>query len=246
MATALHLAYRDRLARIRARTTALALTVPSEDLSTWLDVVVPVVLDGQRAAVAETDAYMSLEAGIATGTSTDPWDLDPDRLIGVAARRGTPLEDVYGRNLRSTAGTLTTRISREVATDVQLAARSTAWVHTNADPRITGYRRVLGTGPNCGLCIAASTRRYGREDLQPVHAHCGCSVEPIYGQPPGRLVIDRSRLDDLYAEVGSTRASALGRFRADPNDLPGSVDPSRVPDVIVVDTPELGPTLTAA
>lgn len=244
MATRLHLTYRDRVARVRARTTRLALAAPSDDIGEWLAAVVPLVLDGQRTVVAETDAYLSLEAGLATGTSTDPWGIDAERLIGAAARRGTLLEDVYGRNLHSDAGTLAARVTREVATDMQLAARSAAWIHTTADPRIVGYRRTLGTGPNCGLCIAASTRRYGREDLQPIHAHCGCSVEPIYGTAPADMVIDRARLEDLYNQVGSTSAAQLSRYRS--SDLPATVDPSRVPEVTVVDTPELGPTLTAA
>ena len=250
MSTRLHLAYRRRLELVRTNTTARVLAVDAADLDGWLAQVVPLVLDGQRQAVAETDAYLSLEAGLATGTSTEPWGLDPEPLIGVRARRGAPLEDVYARNLRASVGTLRNRLEREVATDIQLAQRNAAWVHTNGDPRIVGYRRVLDTSrENCGLCIAASTRRYRRSDLQPIHSHCGCTVQPIYSTEnlPDGVVIDRERLDALYAQVGgATDAATLSRFRANPADLPPTVDPSKLPEVAVVDTPELGPTLIAA
>ena len=231
MPTPLHEAWRDRFSRVRARTTALVVAAYTADVDEFIGTVVPVVLDAQRTIVSDTDAYLSLEAGLATGTSTDPWGVDPEMLIGAKAR-GVALEDVYARNLRATVGTFEGRMAREVATDMQLAARSTAWVHTAGDPRIVGYRRVLGPGKNCGLCVAASTRRYKRADLNPIHAHCGCSVQPEYRAAPAPDV-DQKFLDRLYARAGSTRTKDLSRIKL--SDA-----------VTVVDTPELGPTLTAA
>lgn len=71
-----------------------------------------------------------------------------------------------------------------VLTDLQLAHTHTAreYIRRAAQappgPRgtIVGFRRVLSNRPNhCALCILASTQRYHREDLLPIHP--GCVVE---------------------------------------------------------------------
>jgi hypothetical protein len=59
-----------------------------------------------------------------------------------------------------------------------------------------GYRRVLEGAYSCGLCILASTQRYHKQDLMPVHPGCDCSVAPIIGtQDPGRTINDQMVLD---------------------------------------------------
>lgn len=248
MATRLHLAHRRALDRIRLNTQARVLAAPRTDLDTFLDLVVPSVLSGQSAAVAETDAYLSLQAGLATNSTTEPLGLDPDRLIGAAARRGVTLEEVYGRNFNAQLPNLAQRLTREVATDITLAQRGASFVHTNADNRVLRYRRVLRSpGPNCALCVVASTRIYKRGDLLPIHDHCRCTVEPTYvALQPGQVAFNRDGLDDLYAQAGSTSGRALSRIQLDPNDLPPGVDPAALPAEVRVITSRLGPTLVAA
>lgn len=238
--TRLHLAYRSQLARITAATTGAVLGTDPSDPEAWVAAAVPTVLAGQRTAVRATDAYMALEAGLATGTSTRAWGIDPGRVVGARARNGRALEDVYGANLRSGYGTLRFRVSREVGTDITLAQRRAAWMHTSADPRIVGYRRTLGGGPNCPLCVAASTRTYKSESLQPIHDHCGCSVAPIYGTADAP-VVDGPFLEDLY----SSEPGFVDQRRIAPGEVPEGVDPAAVRAVEVVDT-DLGPTLRAA
>lgn len=193
---------------------------------------VPLVLAAQTTTVAQTDAYLSMEAGLATGTSTEPWGLNAAALIGVHARRGDFLEDVYARNHRATEGSFQERMAREVGTDVTLAERSATFVHTEGDTRITGYRRVA-SGAACALCAVAATQRYSRGDLRPIHHGCSCTTAPIYGSGTGWRKPNRATLNVLYERAGGTDYQSLRRITADDET------------VEVVDS-VLGPTLVPA
>lgn len=243
--TALQRRYGDRLLRLRGNTLARVLAADTANTASFVDTVVPLVLASQEATVAQADAYLSAEAGLATGSSTAPWRLDAASLIGARARRGDFLEDVYGRNHRAAASTFLERMTREVNTDVTLADRGATYVHTAGDTRITGYRRVLSPGKNCGLCVAASSRLYHRSELRPIHQHCGCTTQAIYGNADNWQRPDNTALIELYRKAGGTDAKALGRLKINPADLPSGVDAATLPAVEVVDT-TLGPTLVAA
>lgn len=233
--TRLQTTYRQRLARIRARTTALVTTADTSSTKAFVARVVPLVLAAQETTVAQADAYLSTEAGLATGTSTEPWGLDAGRLIGVVARRGDWLEDVYARNHRASEGSFAERMAREVNTDITLADRSATFVHTEGDSRIVGYRRIA-SGTACGLCVVAATRRYRKGDLRPLHHACGCTTAPIYRNDPSWRKPDKAALNALYQRAGGGDARSLSRIRV--------ADPS-LPEVLVVDS-TLGPTLVAA
>jgi hypothetical protein len=234
--TRLQTAYRRRLDQLRTRTLALVTAADSSSTTDFVARVVPLVLAAQESTVSAADAYMSMEAGLATGTSTEPWALDPAELIGVRARRGDFLEDVYGRNHQSIASSFAERMAREVNTDITLADRAAAYVHTEGDTRISGYRRVLSAGKkNCGLCVVASDRLYHKSDLRPIHAHCGCTTQAIYdGAVEGWAKPSPALIRDIYERAGSTSSHSLTRIRA--RDLP---------EVKVIDS-DLGPTLVAA
>jgi hypothetical protein len=234
--TRLQSAYRQRLERIRTRTLRLVTSADTPNTTAFVQRVVPLVLASQEATVAAADAYLSAEAGLATGSSTEPWALDPSKLIGVKARRGDFLEDVYGRNHRADASSFAERMAREVNTDITLADRGATYVHTEGDSRISGYRRVLSTGKkNCPLCVVASDRLYHKSDLRPIHEHCGCTTQPIYnGNAKGWTKPSKALINDLYERAGSTSAHSLTRIRV--RDLP---------EVRIVDS-DLGPTLIAA
>ena len=234
--TRLQRSHRSRLDRLRARTVAAVVAANTASTSRFVSTVVPVVLASQRATVAETDAYMSAEAGHATNSSTDPWGIDPNALIGVDARRGDFLEDVYGRNHVAEAATFAVRMAREVNTDITLADRAVSYVHTEGDERITGYRRTLSAGKNCGLCVAAATRRYGKSDLAPIHSHCKCGTQPIYAPVANWTKPNKAHLNSLYQRAGGTDYESLRRIQVAESDLP---------DVLVVDS-KLGPTLVRA
>lgn len=231
--TALHRGYQQRLTRIRTGTLARVLAAPKANTNVFVGAVIPIVLAAQEATVAQADAYLSLEAGTATRSSTQPWRLNPAMLIGVRARRGDFLEDVYARNLRTAESSFVERMTREVNTDITLAERGATFVHTAGDERITGYRRVLGPGKNCGLCVVASGQRYSKSDLRPIHRTCHCTTQPTYGDAGGFARPDRATLRALYEQAGSTSGSSLRRIAAPQADLP---------TVEIAET-DLGPTL---
>lgn len=62
---------------------------------------------------------------------------------------------------------------REVAEgDMQLAYSHSAQAAMQGLPeqqRPTGWRRVLQGSENCAMCVLASTQRYHREELNPIH-----------------------------------------------------------------------------
>lgn len=263
--------YQQQLRRIRRQSTLQILALWAQaNPETFPTEVVPTILAMQRQGVTLTDAYLSLTIGATTGTTTAPAGLDPDAYIGRHARRGVFVEEVYGRPWRQftnaaqaatgrrvdpstlvemflgrhpAARAATARLEQTIATDLQLAARYAQTARMTADTRVSGYRRVLGPGKNCGLCIAASTRRYHVEDLQPIHPHCNCAVEPVtHDVPAGAQVIDRERLAAVNERIASddyTR-SAYGRLRIDAAQLPTSIPPADLAPVEVIDNhPEI-------
>jgi len=103
-------------------------------------------------------------------------------------------------------------------TDVALAARAQDQKVLSVTPLAVGYRRVihpeLTAGGTCGLCIAASDRRYHKAELMPLHARCACTVAPIMrgGADPGNS-LNNLDLGDLYEAAGSTSAAELKRTK---------------------------------
>ncbi len=234
--TRLQRAHRRRLDRLRARALAAVIASDRESTDQFVARVVPLVLGAQRVAVTQADADMSAGAGLATGTSTEPWGLDASELIGAHARHGDFLEDVYGRNHRADASTFAERMAREVNTDITLADRSATFVHTEGDSRITGYRRTLSAGKNCALCVAAATRTYHKGDLQPIHSHCACGTQPIYGPAGEWTKPTNDMLRSLYQRAGGNDFGSLRRLSVEASELDGV-------DIVFTN---LGPTLVAA
>lgn len=98
------------------------------------------------------------------------------------------------------------------------------------------YRRVLTGRENCALCVVASTQRYYRGDLLPIHPGCDCDVQPL---PPG-LAVNQVIDEDLLEQVHQITADRLGV-----SDRGG-----RTPDyrklLTVSEHGEYGPTLSWA
>lgn len=151
-----------------------------------------------------------------------------------------PFVDVYtalsqGKTVTDAIQAGAVRISSLVSTDIQLARRNAGLAARGRNDRIVGYVRTLTGAENCALCYVASTQRYTRDDLLPIHPGCDCGEMPIYGtQDPGQ-VIDQVRLDATHDAVES-------RF--------GFFDPgARAPDyrdIAIREHGELGPMLTVA
>lgn len=123
-----------------------------------------------------------------------------------------------------------------MGTNVSLAEReATRQMFEEANRKsqqVTGWRRVIhpeaSTTGVCGLCLAASDRIYGVEDLKPIHDHCNCEVLPITvdNDPGDELNIQDLR--KLYDVAGGTAAKHLGKvhYKVDEH---GELGPVLVP-----------------
>lgn len=104
--------------------------------------------------------------------------------------RGAPFDQAMNAGRARATGTATT--------DVSLANRSEMNRGGAVRPWVVGYRRVL-TGKSCAFCAVASTQRYRRAELLPLHPRCDCDIAEIFGtEDPGK-VINRDLLDQLKA-----------------------------------------------
>lgn len=118
-------------------------------------------------------------------------------------------------------------------TDLQLARRNASLSARRKDDRVIGFIRVLSGSENCALCYVASTQRYRRGDLQPIHPGCDCGEAQIYGTKDVGQVIDQQLLDATHEAIDQRlgTADAGARF------------PDYRKQIIVHEHGELGPLL---
>lgn len=220
------------------------------DIDRFVALVLPAVLAGQRTIASLTDQYLILVAeshGYQLRPSVDLEQVTGTQLRGVdpelvyrrggavvwdALKAGEPLDVATQRGLDRTVST--------VETDLQLAKTHTARAVMAADDRITGYRRVLEGAYSCGLCLLASTQRYHKADLLPIHPGCDCDVEPLFGAD--QHVIDEQTLALVHQRAAEYFGSDATRIAS----AGGHVDhrPLDFRDFVVVhDHGEYGPTL---
>lgn len=118
-------------------------------------------------------------------------------------------------------------------TEVQLARRNAGLIARNGNSNIVGYIRTLSGAENCALCYVASTQRYHKGDLMPIHPGCDCGEMPIYGTTDVEQVIDEERLNAVHQAV----EDRFGRF-----DLSAREIDYR--QITIHQHGELGPVLT--
>lgn len=213
------------------------------DIAAMVDAITPVSLGAQQRIVALTDTYLAAIAE-ATGFPRPPATVA--RTVTGDALRGIPPREVYrragatvwsklaeGRSVTDAASQGLQRLQDMLATDLQLTRTHTTRASFGHDPSVAGYRRTLTGSEDCAMCTLASTQRYHKRDLMPIHPGCDCGVAPIRGSVDPGQVIDPDRLETLHKAA----AEQLGA-----SDRGG-----RTPDyrnIIVRDHGEIGPVLT--
>jgi hypothetical protein len=243
--------YQDRTAAVRSRVETYARTLWGS-LGSWRDAditrmvgqIVPVVGGAQMQMVALTDAYLNAIA-VAAGLPM-PTGATPARAVTGTATRGVDPREVYrragvtvwtalseGKPLSAAVDEGLHRLLNIAGTDLQLAKTRTSLHRLRGDQTAAGYRRVLTGSEDCAMCVLASTQRYHREDLLPIHPGCDCDVAPIRGGVDPGQVIDPGRLDAIHASV----KEQFGK-----SDLGGREVDYRL--IEVRDHGEIGPTLT--
>jgi hypothetical protein len=250
-------AYTATLARLRSRVVGTVesswLALPAyrdADIANWIELVAPLVSAGQAQTAAFTDAYLAGFANLVLEQPTGPAGLDPT-LFTTEAMRGAPVDEVYRRPAITLYKALAdgtpfadaVELGRQRAvdiasTDLQLAKTTAAQASLSHDKRVVGYRRVLEGGKSCGLCLVASTQRYHRAQLMPIHPGCDCGISPIYATKDPGQVIDPQRLESVHVEI----ADRFGQFDAGGRTIPGQAGQYR--DELIVHTHgEIGPVL---
>lgn len=148
------------------------------------------------------------------GESFNAVNIPRDALATAALRNGADFDEVYSRpfvdlyTALSKGKTMTEAIdagafrARSLATtEIQLARRDAGLRARNGNDRIVGYIRTLTGRENCALCYVASTQRYRRGDLMPIHPGCDCGEQPIYGTSDPGQVIDEQLLEATHQAV---------------------------------------------
>lgn len=183
------------------------------DFERYIQQVAPVLAGANQQAARLQIAFYQQMAQAAGENFVVP-ELSPQDYTVEALRNGAPAAEVYRRPFvdlytqLSNGNTMTAaiaagaaRISSIASTDVQLARRNAGFSARSRNDRIVGYARTLTGSENCALCYVASTQRYTRGELLPIHPGCDCGEMPIYGtQDPGQ-VIDELRLNATHEAV---------------------------------------------
>ena len=168
--------------------------------------VTAIVGAGQATVVRLVDAYMATlqtaELGHGAILGLDPADYTIAKLRGVAA------DVVYGRPFGAYRAFLSqgadearaveaaqASVEKLAATDLQLAQTRSAHDWMAGNKYVVGYRRVLNP-PSCPLCTVAADRTYRKSDLMPIHEHCDCGVQPLWGEEPVASVGTTVRVED--------------------------------------------------
>lgn len=228
------------------------------NLGTWHRSDVPrfvpqatrIVDAAQRHMASLTTAYLRRYGdlhGLHVPSPTAP--LDVRNGVDKATEYERPFVEVWtalkdGKDLPEAVQQGQNRVENLAATDLQLAKTHTAREVMGKTPGVVGYRRVLEGTYSCGLCIVASTIRYHKGDLMPVHPGCDCGVEEIIGdKDPGRL-INAGLLEDVHAAVKEKFGADSTAARKIPGVYNGKGDPTMYRDVIIVHHDgEIGPVL---
>jgi hypothetical protein len=209
-------AYQNAVERLRADTVRatqdLWRALPDyrdADIARFRRTVIPVVRSASQRVAQLTAAYQmrSLE---------ELGDRVPMALVPaseIAEPRGVDAQTVYqrpavtvytelsqGAPLALAVAAGARRLQSLVETDLQLVkvAQSRQSIAASS---FEFYRRVLTGNENCALCVIASTQRYHKRALMPIHPGCDCSVEVLaVDQDPGQ-VIDPALLEGTHGKV---------------------------------------------
>ncbi|MFJ9212992.1 hypothetical protein [Streptomyces sp. NPDC102264] len=202
------------------------------------------ILAGERKVAALTATYLE-QLYAEVDASRPRVDLDFDTVTGRALRDVDPA-DVYERPFKdvwaaiANGADVDTAVSRGshrletiAKTDLQLARTHTVRAVGDEMPRFAYTVREMQGEYDCALCLIASTQRYLKRDLAPIHPGCDCLVKLVTAEEDPGQVIDEEKLEHIHDLV----EEALGK-----SDRGGrAVDYRKI--IIANDHGELGPVL---
>jgi hypothetical protein len=223
-----------------------------EDIDRIVSRIVPVVQAGQMQMAGLTNAYIG-QMAVLSGVTWTP-GVDPS----VVDYRGVPADEVYRRPAVTTYSALSDgkpyvdAVAAGLARLVSIASSDLQQSkNRQASKSIAGsgfkyFRRRLSGTENCAFCVIASTQRYNKGGLLPLHPGCDCGCEPQTSASDPGQVIDPALLELTHAaidkklgltdrgarELGIGKQSSSGQPLSDFTDL-----------IITNNHGELGPVL---
>lgn len=171
------------------------------DIDQLVKKLVPRVQSGQVKVAQLTSSYLAAAQGMKSVTV--------DRAA-VTGGRGVPADDVYRRPGTTVYTELANgtaypdavaaggaRLASLVSTDLQMAKVRQA----DQSLRSPYFARVLTGEENCALCVIASTQRYTRGNLMPIHPGCDCNIRELSASESVAQVIDPDLLEETHSQV---------------------------------------------
>lgn len=195
--TSVTVALRQRLVALAAQLFGSRGAYRDEDADAFVEQILPTVLGAQQQMGSLTDAYLSaLTADMFGGTAAARGVQIPEAI------RGVPPEEVYrrpyvtvwtalsqGKSMSEAVRQGQNRLTSITGTDLQLARTEATRQVLSGDSRVQFYRRVLRGSYNCAMCVIASTQRYRKDRLMPIHPGCDCGTRPLpAGRDPGQVI----------------------------------------------------------
>lgn len=214
------------------------------DVRTFQRQALPIILAGERQIASLTASYTE-QLYRESADEVRRVAVDLDAVTGKALRGVDPV-DVYerpfvelrtalsrGESLDAAIARGSHRLETIAKTDLQLARTHTVREVAADMPRFEYTVRELQGEYDCALCMIASTQRYHKRDLAPIHPGCDCLVKTVTADYDPGQVIDEDRLDRIHELV----EEALGTF-----DRGGrAVDYRKI--IVANDHGEIGPVL---
>ncbi|KUN16558.1 hypothetical protein AQJ23_44735 [Streptomyces antibioticus] len=189
------------------------------DVRTFQRQTLPIILAGERRVANLTASYLD-QLNRASNPRARNIAFDVDAVTGKALRGVDPTE-VYERPFKEVWTALSNgealdaavargahRLETIAKTDLQLARTHTVREVAADMPRFTYTVRELQGEYDCALCMIASTQRYHKRDLAPIHPGCDCLVKTVTADYDPGQVIDEEFLNRVHDAV----ESALGEF----------------------------------
>lgn len=222
-----------------------------DDIPKFIDTLSPQLIGFKQKAAQAAIAYSGQVAALEGKPFVQPSLAEID-LSTEALRNGTNVEDVYRRPfvqmrmaLAKNPGDFTAALNtgaltaRSLArTEVQLSRRKVSLFARKYNKNVVGYLRTLTGMESCALCYVASSQRYHKGDLLPIHPGCDCGEMPIYGDSDPGQIIDKQLLDKSHEAVGDRFGSIARTARGDGDTLP---DYNKI---MIEDHGEMGPMLS--
>jgi len=182
----------------------------------WLNRALPLLDDSYNTAIDITSTMADLQIGLLLDTPEyEGIPISPDD-IKKQLRYGVPPTEVYvrpfvdfwlslknGGSIDDALHSGSARLGELVDTDLERLSDFTSVEKYANEHSIVGYRRVLVGPKNCALCVIASTQRYRRGNLKPIHPHCDCKVSPVldWESDGAQQVLDEQLLDQIHRSI---------------------------------------------